>query len=117
VDLDGAIGDDGHDGEGDSVAADVESVTGGAGADFLIGNQLTNLLDGGPGPDRLDPAGASDEVYGGSGDDRIMLADVSPDYADCGSGADTVAAGSSDDTDGCEATATAATIFAIPHRR
>jgi hypothetical protein len=52
----------GERGEGDRVAADVEDVLGGAGADSLVGNAGDNILDGGPG---------SDSYSGGAGTDLV----------------------------------------------
>ena len=54
VDLDGRVGDDGESGEGDTVASDVEDVTGGAGDDLLVGDGAENFLVGGAGFDTLD---------------------------------------------------------------
>jgi Ca2+-binding RTX toxin-like protein len=62
VDLDGAPGDDGMSGEGDTVGADVEDIWGGSGADTLVGNAGDNLLNGGLGPDTLD--GGPGEING-----------------------------------------------------
>ncbi len=55
--------DDGAASEGDDVAADVESVVGGAGDDVLAG---------GPAGDRLDGGDGSDIVSGGDGDDTLL---------------------------------------------
>ncbi|HET7054330.1 MAG TPA: calcium-binding protein [Solirubrobacterales bacterium] len=49
----------------------IEDAVGGSGADTLIGDPGTaNRLDGGPGSDRLDPAGSGDEAFGGPGSDQ-----------------------------------------------
>ena len=61
ADIDGAA-DDGNWGEGDNVATDVENLTGGMGADALVGSGGANTLDGGPGPDALHGAGGADTV-------------------------------------------------------
>jgi Ca2+-binding RTX toxin-like protein len=75
VTLDG-IANDGEAGENDLVAADVEDTTGGNGDDVLIGNGGPNTLRGGGGGDLLDGHGGyQDTVFGGSGDDTILLAD------------------------------------------
>jgi Ca2+-binding RTX toxin-like protein len=63
--------DDGENGgrEGDRIAIDVENLTGGNGNDILIGNDLTNRLDGGPGDNALDCKGGADvglNIGGGS---------------------------------------------------
>jgi Ca2+-binding RTX toxin-like protein len=62
VDLDGQPSDDGEAGEGDTVGNDVEDVWGGAGDDRLIGNGLDNVLDGGPGADRMSGLAGEDLV-------------------------------------------------------
>ncbi|MCY1142514.1 calcium-binding protein [Actinoplanes sp. Pm04-4] len=64
VDLDGAKGDDGKPGEGDTVGADVERITGGEGSDRLTGNAADNILDGNGGP-------GSDTIAGGGGNDDL----------------------------------------------
>jgi Ca2+-binding RTX toxin-like protein len=49
----------------------IEDALGGSGNDTLIGNPATaNRLDGGPGNDRLVPAGPGDEAFGGPGSDE-----------------------------------------------
>ena len=80
LDLDGAKGDDGMKGEHDTIAADVENLLGGSGADRLVGNNADNWLSGGGGndvitgsggDDNLDGAGGADKLYGGAGDDWL----------------------------------------------
>lgn len=71
VDLDGARGDDGARGEGDSVGTDVEDVVGGAGSDRLTGNSGHNELLGGPGNDYLAGGKGHDILVGGSGNDTL----------------------------------------------
>jgi Ca2+-binding RTX toxin-like protein len=68
ADLDG-IADDGEPGEGDLIAADVESIGGGPGNDVLTGNAGVNTLAGGEGDDTLDGAGGADILAGGAGID------------------------------------------------
>ena len=53
ADLDGAAGDDGEVGEGDTLPTDLEALIGGNGNDVLTGNASDNVLDGGPGGDQL----------------------------------------------------------------
>jgi len=49
----------------------IEDAVGGSGNDTLIGDPATaNRLDGGPGNDRLVPAGPGDEAFGGPGSDE-----------------------------------------------
>jgi Ca2+-binding RTX toxin-like protein len=59
--LNGAA-DDGSPGEHDRIAADVEDLRGGAGADSLTGDAQGNVLDGGPGADVLIGADGVDAV-------------------------------------------------------
>ena len=73
VDLDGAAGDDGEAGEGDTTMADVENLVGGSGADVLTGNGSDNILDGGLGGDQLNGLGGSDTViYDGSLTSKVL---------------------------------------------
>ena len=72
--------DDGAAGEGDKVNSDVENLTGGRGADSLVGNGLANLLTGGAGKDSLSGLAGNDTfqtldrlvdlLNGGTGTDR-----------------------------------------------
>ncbi|GAA4592587.1 Ca2+-binding RTX toxin-like protein [Actinoplanes octamycinicus] len=71
VDLDGAEGDDGARGEGDSVGADVEDIIGGAGADRLIGNAAGNRIWGGGGNDHLAGGAGHDILVGQAGNDTL----------------------------------------------
>jgi Ca2+-binding RTX toxin-like protein len=68
VSADGVAGD-GSAGEGDDVAADVESITGGDGSDSLVGNDGAGELTGGPGDDQLEGGRGADVLYGGPGRD------------------------------------------------
>ena len=70
---------DGERGERDRLTS-IESVTGGQGADVLLGDGASNTLVGFPGDDRLDGRGGddmltggngADSMRGGSGDDRL----------------------------------------------
>jgi Ca2+-binding RTX toxin-like protein len=67
----GAVADDGEPGEGDDVAADMENVTGGAGADALTGGVAANVLRGGAGKDRLFGLDGNDVLVGGGGPDAF----------------------------------------------
>jgi len=72
--------DDGAAGEGDRIGNDVENLTGGKGADVIIGNNVVNLLTGGPGKDALSGLGGNDAFWtldgvidslnGGTGTDK-----------------------------------------------
>ncbi|MET7401317.1 calcium-binding protein [Dactylosporangium sp. NPDC005572] len=96
ADLDG-VADDGAPGEDDLVAADVENLSGGTGADTLSGDGGANRLTGdaclgvvlcaGQG-DVLDGGAGVDELVGGFGDDTLSG----------GSGNDTLSAGPGNDT-------------------
>ena len=69
--LDGLTGNDGEPGEGDTIGADVESLSGGDGDDTLIGNDADNYLYGCLGKDSL---------YGLSGNDQLAGEADSPPY-------------------------------------
>lgn len=62
ADLDGAA-DDGEAGEGDTIGADIEDITGGSSDDRLTGNAADNMLEGGPGRDVIDSGGGDDIVF------------------------------------------------------
>lgn len=100
ADLDG-VADDGEAGENDEIEADVENLSGGSGADRLLGNGGANTLAGGPGNDVLDGAGAGDVFVGGGGTD---LADYSsredPVVVDIGGGTNDGETGEGDDVRG-----------------
>jgi len=88
IDLDG-VADDGEQGEGDNVKGDVEQVTGGAGADRIVGNGARNRLRGAMGDDQLEGAELRDVLDGGAGNDTILARDDGPDVVRCGSDLDT----------------------------
>lgn len=69
ADLDG-MGDDGAVGEADTIAVDVENLTGGKGDDRLSGDEGPNHLRGGGGADQLAGGGGVDRLRGGDGRDR-----------------------------------------------
>jgi Ca2+-binding RTX toxin-like protein len=85
VTLDGAA-NDGAALEGDDVRADIEAVTGGAGADTLTGAAGNNTLTGGAGNDTLAGGDGDDELNGDAGDDTFLEGAAS-------NGADTVNGG------------------------
>ncbi|MEK6251987.1 MAG: calcium-binding protein [Actinomycetota bacterium] len=82
VSLDG-VANDGEAGEGDSVANDIENVTGGSGDDSITGSSAANIILGGAGNDvllgersdsALDPnytGSGNDSIFGGDGNDAI----------------------------------------------
>jgi Ca2+-binding RTX toxin-like protein len=53
---------DGQAGENDGIVGDIENVRGGSGVDIIEGNELNNVLDGGPG---------ADNISGGDGVDAV----------------------------------------------
>ena len=71
ADLDGAKRDDGEKGEHDTIAADVENLEGGKGADKLTGNAKANVLWDGAGNDTVRGVGGDDTLYDGTGADRL----------------------------------------------
>lgn len=79
--MDNLTGDDGAPGEKDVIWSDVENAEGGKAADLIVGNNLSNWLNGGDGNDRiygvggndrLTPGLGKDSVYGGSGTFNIV---------------------------------------------
>jgi Ca2+-binding RTX toxin-like protein len=68
--LDGSA-NDGTSGEGDTIYDDVESITGGAGADNLSGNTGPNTIRGGAGNDTINAFGGDDVIDGGTGGDSF----------------------------------------------
>ncbi|MEU7909137.1 calcium-binding protein [Actinoplanes sp. NPDC049118] len=72
VDLDGARGDDGQAGEGDTVGSDVETIFSGSGDDHLTGNDAANKITGDDGDDVIRGGGADDWLFGGNGDDQLF---------------------------------------------
>jgi Ca2+-binding RTX toxin-like protein len=73
----------------------LENVTGGPGADLLVGNGATNVLRGEAGDDQLRGLGGDDVVFGGLGDD-VVMAGSSPDGRDTIDGGDDSATGRGD---------------------
>ncbi|KUL34276.1 calcium-binding protein [Actinoplanes awajinensis] len=105
ADLDGATGDDGSSEDGaagarDTIAADVENLTGTHADDVLIGNAGANVIDG---------SGAHDQVQGLGGDDQLTA--DGGGTLDGGAGADQCTSdtrlvpGTPDTFVGCERTA------------
>jgi Ca2+-binding RTX toxin-like protein len=87
ITLDGQPGD-GEAGENDNVAADVEIVNGGGGADSITGSDIDNVLNGNGGNDTLIGQGGNDTLSGGDGDDTLSG----------GAGADTLSGGNGSDS-------------------
>ena len=82
---------DGEAFENDTIASDVEDLTGGAGNDFLIGGAGQNVFHGGRGNDFLNPLGGADIVTGDDGDDRFETRDGLRDTINGGAGVDSAA--------------------------
>ena len=91
VDLDG-IADDGVTGENDSIAADIEDIIGGSGADFLTGDAIANTLTGGAGDDTIEGGEGADVLLGGADEDLLRSRDILADQVGCGSELDSVIA-------------------------
>ncbi len=98
----GGVADDGEAGEGDFIAADVESAFGGSGNDTIRGNDLGGYLIGGSGNDTITAGKAEDRVEGNEGDDVIDTRDGRYDSIDCGPGNDTLFADPGDGAENCE---------------
>jgi Ca2+-binding RTX toxin-like protein len=91
ADLDGSVGDDGAQGEGDTIASDVEDLIGGYGNDVLTGNAGDNYIYGGTElhlctgsfPNYTCFGGGEDTLKGGAGDD-VLDGGYSSDIIDGG---------------------------------
>ncbi len=102
VDLDGAAGDDGAAGEGDTVGADVEGAFGGLAADTLVGNAADGFLAGAEGNDTISDPGGEDLLSGEDGDDDVDSRDGVFDYVACDAGDDQLFNDQWDHFDQCE---------------
>lgn len=93
---------DGAHGENDLINDDVENLIGGWGRDRLIGRdsgmegEPRNVLDGGPGSDRLFGLGGDDDLRGGSRRDTL-IGGADDDTLSGGSGDDRVLGGDGND--------------------
>ncbi|GIF41159.1 calcium-binding protein [Actinoplanes xinjiangensis] len=108
ADPDGVRGDDGADGERDTIATDVEELWGGHGDDTLTGGPGSNSLSGLGGDDTLRGLGGEDRLFGDDGDDIVDGGDDGVrDWVD-GAGNTTSASGDTcyqwefDDLNDCE---------------
>jgi Ca2+-binding RTX toxin-like protein len=92
--------DDGESGEGDTVEADVENITGGSGKDFIDASAMTlasHILIGGAGDDTLIGSDMADHLYGGEGNDTLK-GGGGDDILEGGDGDDILQGGQGDDT-------------------
>lgn len=123
------VANDGHSGENDNVASDVEDVVGTAYADTLVGNAAANQFEGGEGNDTLTGFAGSDGLSGGRGNDtinggrdldtldggfgadRIISRDASADDVICGGAVDIVLADGLDQLRACESVSRGAVIM------
>jgi hypothetical protein len=105
------VADDGVPGEGDNVSADVESVTGGSGADALTAGVAGGELDGGAGDDILTGSAGADRLVGGAGtdsfsagdgDDAVVARDEVAETVACGAGSDSAVGDRADAFADCE---------------
>ncbi len=78
-------------------AAAIEKVTGTIHGDFIYGNALTNVLDGGDGNDIIDGRESADVIFGGAGLD-ILFGRAGNDAISGGDGADWIYGGDDNDT-------------------
>jgi Ca2+-binding RTX toxin-like protein len=89
-------GQNGETGENDSIAADIENLTGGAGNDFLRGSSGNNIIRGGAGNDTIEGGAGNDSLYGDAGAD-LLYGGAGNDMLVGGAGADTLVGGDGDD--------------------
>jgi len=86
----------GEAGENDSIAADIENLTGGSGNDLLRGNSGANIIRGGAGNDTIEGGAGNDALYGEAGND-LLYGGAGNDMLVGGAGADTLVGGDGDD--------------------
>ncbi len=98
----GPDGQDGEAGEGDTVYASTENLTGGKGDDTLTGDGGANRLAGSEGNDTLEGLGGADVMEGGSGQDLLKAIDSAADVVSCGPDADAASADAADAVTDCE---------------
>lgn len=104
-------GQNGEVGENDSIATDIENLTGGAGNDSLRGSAAANIIRGGAGNDTIEGALGNDSLYGEAGAD-LVYGGAGNDMLVGGAGADTLVGGDGDDfLDASDSPATADTAI------
>ena len=101
VALDG-VPNDGEDGEGDNVAADVEVVKGGVSWNDLIGSSGSDRLVGDREEDEVDGRDGADQLVGGGAADLLMARDGTQDSVACGAGGDLAILDARDTPSDCE---------------
>lgn len=89
-------GQNGEAGENDSIASDIENLTGGAGNDALRGSAAANIIRGREGADTIEGGLGNDSLYGDAGDD-LLYGGAGNDMLVGGAGADTLRGGDGDD--------------------
>jgi len=75
-------------GDDDQITS-IESITGSAGDDIIIGDSFDNMFSGAAGNDLLDGAGGDDHLFGDSGDDSFVSG-TGDDIFDGGDGRDVI---------------------------
>lgn len=95
------VANDGIPLEGDNVRTDIEDVYAGAGADVVVGNDYSNVLDGGPGGDDLTGGGGADVILGGDGIDLLRSRDGVSDRVECNADGGSAIADTTDTVLGC----------------
>jgi Ca2+-binding RTX toxin-like protein len=91
-----AVGQNGAAGELDSIAADIENLTGGDGNDSLRGSSGANIIHGGLGNDTIEGGAGNDALYGDAGND-LVYGGAGNDMLVGGAGTDTLVGGDGDD--------------------
>ncbi len=79
-----------------------DRMSGRGGVDCLYGGDGEDVLRGGGGGDRLNGEGDQDKLYGGKGDDRLRSYAGGIDFVRCGPGKDRATVGPRDNVRGCE---------------
>ena len=102
VSLDGAAGNDGAEGEGDTVGADVENITGGLASDRLTGDGGANVIRGGAGNDVIEGGLGADQLFGDADRDTLRARDGIADAVNCGADEDVAEVDGLDTTTACE---------------
>jgi Ca2+-binding RTX toxin-like protein len=89
-------GQNGQASENDTIASDIENLTGGGGNDLLRGNTNANIIHGGGGNDTIEGGTGNDSLYGELGND-LLYGGGGNDLLIGGAGTDTLVGGDGDD--------------------